>query len=320
VRGGGPFDEDPRLQGFGSGLFSDPTGHKNDSVGKYGDQIRIGLTGNLRDYVLRPGVTGKDVDYNGSPTGYALDPSESVQYVDAHDNETLYDALAFKLPQSTPMATRVRMNTLSLATVALGQGTAFFHAGSEILRSKSLDRNSYDSGDWFNRVDWSLRDNTFGSGLPPKRDNEAKWPFMKPLLADPSLDPTTVAMRTARDRFQELLRVRTSSPLLRLGSAALISQRLAFPTSANSTDGVITMVVDDTGGTDLDPGSEGLVVVFNATGSATTQSVPGAAGASYALHAAQAGGGDAVVKSSSFASGAGSFTVPARTVAVFVRR
>ena len=26
VRGGGPFDDDPRVQGFGSGLFTDPNG------------------------------------------------------------------------------------------------------------------------------------------------------------------------------------------------------------------------------------------------------------------------------------------------------
>ena len=35
------------------------------------------------------------------------------------------------------------------------QGVAYFHAGIDTLRSKSLDRNSYDSGDWFNRIDWS---------------------------------------------------------------------------------------------------------------------------------------------------------------------
>ena len=89
-------------------------------------------------------------DYNGQPAGYTADPQESITYVDAHDNETLYDALAYKLPPSTSMADRVRMQTLSLGTTALGQGVSFWLAGSEMLRSKSLDRNSYDSGDWFN--------------------------------------------------------------------------------------------------------------------------------------------------------------------------
>ena len=53
----------------------------------------------------------------GSPAGYADQPDEVINYVDAHDNETLYDLSVFKLPTDTSMADRVRMNTLSLATV-----------------------------------------------------------------------------------------------------------------------------------------------------------------------------------------------------------
>ena len=87
------------------------------------------------------------------------------------------------------MADRVRMNTIALATTALGQSPSFWHAGNDLLRSKSLDRNSYDSGDWFNRIDWSGQESTFGSGLPPARDNQDKWQYMRPLLADPALEP-----------------------------------------------------------------------------------------------------------------------------------
>ena len=41
---------------------------------------------------------------------------------------------------------RIRRCWLALALVAFSQGIAFFHAGDEILRSKSLDRDSYNSG------------------------------------------------------------------------------------------------------------------------------------------------------------------------------
>lgn len=41
---------------------------------------------------------------------------------------------------------RVRRIWLAEALVAFSQGVAFFHAGDEILRSKSLDRDSYNSG------------------------------------------------------------------------------------------------------------------------------------------------------------------------------
>ena len=85
---------------------------------------------------------GDAVDYNGHPAGYADQPDEVITYVDAHDNETLFDALTYKLPAATPMADRVRMNTVSLATTALAQTPSFWHAGADLLRSKSLDRNS----------------------------------------------------------------------------------------------------------------------------------------------------------------------------------
>ena len=145
------------------------------------------MAGNLRAYTFRDAagdvVRGDQVDYNGNPAGYADQPDEVISYVDAHDNETLWDTLTYKLPQATAMADRIRMNTLSLATTALGQSPSFWHAGADLLRSKSLDRNSFDSGDWFNTLDWTGADNGFGHGLPPKADNEAKWPFQQPLLA-----------------------------------------------------------------------------------------------------------------------------------------
>jgi pullulanase/glycogen debranching enzyme len=287
------------------------------------DQIKVGLAGNLRDFTFtdRTGTTvkGSQVDYNGQPAGYAADPSETITYVDAHDNETLFDALQFKLPQRTSMADRVRMNTVALATTALAQSPSFWHAGADLLRSKSLDRNSYNSGDWFNRIDWSGRESTWGSGLPPAEDNRDKWPFMRPLLEDPALRPGEADIAAARARAGELLRIRFSSPLLRLGTAERIQERVSFPTGGpDQTPGVIVMAIDDRAGEDLDPALEGLVVVFNASDEATTQTVPALAGAAYTLHPEQAGGGDPVVKTSAYDPASGGFTVPARTVAVFV--
>jgi pullulanase-type alpha-1,6-glucosidase len=333
VRGGGPFDSDPRIQGFASGLYTDP----NDSPANgtpaeqkarllhSQDLIKLGLAANLREYTFLDSagheVTGSQVDYNGQPAGYAADPSETISYVDAHDNETLFDALQYKLPRATAMADRVRMNTLALATTALGQSPSFWHAGNDLLRSKSLDRNSFDSGDWFNRIDWSGRESTFGSGLPPAPDNQAKWDFMRPLLADPALKPGPADIQAAHARADDLLRIRFSSPLFRLGSARLIQDRVSFPLGGRlQTPGVIVMAIDDSRGRDLDRRLEGVVVVFNASPATTSQTVASLAGRRYRLHPVQARGGDPVVKRSSYAASTGTFTVPARTVAVFVTR
>jgi pullulanase-type alpha-1,6-glucosidase len=331
VRGGGPFDDDPRIQGLASGLLTDPNESPANGTAAeqrtrlllYHDQIKVGLAGNLRDFrfVDRTGaeVTGADVDYNGSPAGYAADPSETITYVDAHDNETLFDALQLKLPPATSMADRVRMNAVAMATTALAQGPSFWHAGADLLRSKSLDRNSYDSGDWFNRIDWSGATSTWGSGLPPEADNGAKWTYMRPLLGDPDLEPTAADIAAASAAAADLLRIRFSSPLFRLGSAARIQQRVGFPIGGpDQTPGVITMTLDDRATPDLDPRWEGIVVVVNATPAAQTQVVGSATGSSFQLHPAQAGGADPVVRTATYDQPTGTFSVPARTVAVFV--
>ena len=330
VRGGSPFDSDPRIQGFADGLFTDPNSSPANGTPAeqrarllhYQDLIKLGLAGNLRDYRFEDSsgqtVKGSDVDYNGQPAGYAADPSETITYVDAHDNETLFDELEYKLPQGTSMADRVRMNTVALATTALAQGPSFWHAGSDLLRSKSLDRNSFDSGDWFNRIDWSGQESTFGSGLPPARDNQDKWDFMRPLLADPALRPRAADMQAAHARADDLLRIRFSSPLFRLGDAQRIEDRVTFPNG--QTPGVIVMAIDDRAGSDLDPRLEGVIVIFNASDEATSQTVPSLAGRHYQLHAIQARGSDPIVRRSTYQATSGTFNVPARTVAVFVTR
>ena len=331
VRGGGPFDENPRIQGFGSGLSTDPNedpvngseAEQRDRLLLTMDQIRVGLAGNLRDYTFtnREGevVTGFEVPYNGAPTGYTADPQENVLYVSAHDNETLYDSNAFKLPQDASMADRARMQQVALSTVALGQGISFFHAGTDLLRSKSLDRNSYNSGDHFNVLDWSYETNNFGVGLPPAPDNEAKWPFMEPLLADPDLQPSSEDITDSVRRFRDLLAVADSTPLFSLTSGEQVREKVQFlNTGEGQVPGLIVMHLDDTVGDDVDRRHHRVVVLFNASASEQTFTVEALAERRLRLHRAQAGGADPVVREARFDDG--TFTVPARTTAVFVER
>ncbi|ROR54629.1 pullulanase-type alpha-1,6-glucosidase [Luteococcus japonicus] len=331
VRGGGPFDEDPRKQGFGSGEASDPNGAPiNSDAAKSLDHdmdlVQLGLAGNLEDYSFRTmsGAvkTGAQVDYNGAPAGYASEPGEVISYVDAHDNETLWDSLTMKLPSSTSMDDRVRMNTLSLATTALAQTPSFWHAGADLLRSKSLDRNSYNSGDWFNTLDWTGSDNGFGKGLPPEADNAAKYGFMQPLLADAKNKPSQEQVQQASSQATDLLALRFSSKLFRLGSAEQIKAKVSYPVSGTTAmrQGVLVQRIDDTVGTDADPALKGLVVVYNTTPHTQRQPVAGVKGASFQLSPVQAKGSDDVVKKSSFDAASGTFTVPPRTVAVFVQK
>ncbi|SNY75097.1 pullulanase-type alpha-1,6-glucosidase [Paractinoplanes atraurantiacus] len=327
VRGGGPFDANPRVQGFGSGLLSAPNGDAVNAdaatrLPHYQDLIKVGLSGNLASYrfVASTGstVTGAQVDYNGSPAGYTAAPGEAITYVDAHDNEVLYDALAYKLPSSTSAVDRARLQSVALSTTALGQGVGFFALGSERLRSKSLDRNSFNSGDWFNQIIWDCaQGNGFGRGLPPAADNQDKWPYAKPLLASSALVPSCDAIHLADARYKELLAIRGSTPVFGLPTAAEVQKRLSFPLSgAGETPGVITMTLDGRG---LDPRWKSVTVVFNGTSAATTQTVPALKGKTVALHPVQRSSADPLVRTAAFVSSTGTFTVPARTTAVFVQ-
>ncbi len=337
VHGGGPFDSDHRVnQGFGTGQYTDPSGlsgrteeEERASLLHNTDLVKLGMAGNLKDYELLTAdgsvKKGSELDYNGQSAGYASSPQESVNYVDAHDNETLYDLGVYKLPVSTSMADRVRMNTVSLSTVALGQSPAFWAAGTEILRSKSLDRDSYNSGDYFNAIDWSGQDNGFGKGLPVAGPNKAKWDLMRPLLSDPALKPGPADIAASKAQALDLLRIRKSTPLFSLGSAELVKSKVTFPGSGRyAQPGVINMLVDDrptgersaTG--DVDPKLAGVLTVVNASATQTTQALPELVGRYFTLHTVQLEGVDEVVKSATFDPATGTVSVPARTTAVFV--
>ncbi|MFJ8627148.1 pullulanase-type alpha-1,6-glucosidase [Kitasatospora sp. NPDC093550] len=318
-------------QGFSSGLFTDPNGSPANGTPDQQkarllhqmDQLKVGLTGNLAGYSFTDSsgkaVTGAQVDYNGAPTGYAAAPGEAVEYVDAHDNTDLFDALAYKLPTGTAPADRARMQALGLSLTALTQGAGFAQAGSDLLRSKSLDANSYDSGDWFNAIHWdAAAGNGWGRGLPPAADNKELWPTAQSLLANPKLTVGAADIRATSAQYQEFLRIKQSSPLFSLPTLAAVQQRLSYPLSgtAGETPGVITLHLDGTG---LAGAEKGLTVVFNATPTAQAQTVTALRGTDQALHPVQAGGADQVVKRSGFDTATGTFTVPGRTVAVFVQ-
>ncbi len=319
VRGGRPTDDDPSAQGFASGLAD----RHGAALAHATDLIQLGLAGNLRDFAFRSArghrTSGTHLTYEGEPAGYADEPWDVVTYVDAHDNETLFDALTFKLPQDLPMTDRVRLNTLALACATLAQTPVLWHAGADLLRSKSLDRNSFDSGDWFNRLDWSGRDNGFGRGLPPFAENGGRWPIAGPLLADPGLRPGVDDVGFAADCAADLLRIRFSSPLFRLGEARAIRDKVRFPVSGSRDHlpGVIVEVIDDTLGEPCDRQRDGVVVVLNATGHTVEQKVPALRGRALSLHPVQDRGADPVVRSASWDAVTGVATVPARTVAVF---
>ncbi len=332
VRGGNAGDNGDALirnQGYTNGMVYDrnalSTATPEDLL-RTADMVRVGLAGSIRTFEMLT-YTGQrkklsNIDYAGQPAGYASEPSEVVNYVENHDNQTLFDNNTFKLPVSTSTEDRARVQVLAMAINTFSQGVAYFHAGTEILRSKSLDRNSYDSGDWFNRLDWTFQSNYFGTGLPPKADNGESWTLMRPLLADTSLRPTPADIVFASGAFQDLLTIRASSTLFRLRTAADIRQRLSFPNTGPAQNPVV--LVGHLNGRGY-PGANfhELLYFINVDKQAHDITLPEQAGKTYRLHPVQAAATAADVRLRTTAvadNKSGRFTVPARSAVVYVVR
>lgn len=326
VRGGGPFSG-LQEQGFVSGLYSDPNhtdqGSSFDQLQTLlhrTDWIRLGMAGNLATFrfVNASGATieGRQLDYNGQQAGYTADPQETINYIEAHDNETLFDALQLKLPLTLSMAQRVRAQNLGVSIVGLAQGIPFFHAGMELLRSKSLDRNSYNSGDWFNRLDFTYQSNNWGVGLPPAPDNSANWPLFATLLSDGALRPAPAHIGDAAAHMRETLAIRRSTRLFRLRTAEEIRTHVrSLNGGPNPVPGLIVMEMTDATGT-VDRQRDLVVALINATPSTVSFS-GGHAGKALQLHPVQVVSNDPLVRTSSFDPASGAFQIPGRTAAVF---
>jgi pullulanase/glycogen debranching enzyme len=332
VRGGGCCDSGEasvREQGYVNGQFYAPNASagsrfsRNDLM-RSADMVRVGLAGSLRHYeMLSSEGSRKRLDqiaYAGSqPAGYVSQPDEVVNYVENHDNQTLFDINVLKLPVDTPPEERARVQILAAAINAFSQGIAYYHAGIDVLRSKSLDRNSYDSGDWFNRVDWSYQDNFFPAGLPPAWDNQASWNQMRPRLATPALKPAPEHIDWTRRAFLDLLRIRDSTPLFRLRTADAIVQRLSLPNTGPQQ--VPTVLVGLLDGREFAQARFArLVYAVNVGVNEERLALPELAGTAWQLHPVHtaADAADRRAAEQARLDSDGLLTVPARTAVVFV--
>ncbi len=281
---GGNFDHATRSdQGWLSGLYLDPNHSPSNTdtpkepeaqkaqLLNYTDNIRLGMAGNLKNFVLTDAegkaIKGSELKYRGGPgAGYTLDPQESINYVSAHDNYSLWDQIAAKAPYRTPgrlpeTATaqeRRDMQMLGVASVLLGQGVPFLDSGIEILRSKSGDGDSYDSGDYFNALDWTYMTNGWGKGLPAAWRNQKEWDFWRERLMDKELQAQQLEIQAALEQTKALLQIRRETPLLRLRSADQILKSVSF---WPADSGLIAMHIDDNN--HLDSSRKALLVLLN---------------------------------------------------------
>ena len=134
-------------------------------IAHFNDSIRIALKGSdfgdekdrgfisgknyLEDLLLR---NIKGAMHLSSRSSY-VDPEQVIQYVEAHDNLTLYDKLLRSNPDDSEEV-RIKRHTLATSIVLLSQGVPFIHGGQEFLRTKAGVANSYQSPDEINQFEW----------------------------------------------------------------------------------------------------------------------------------------------------------------------
>ena len=316
IRGGGasdPVENLVKLPGFVSG---------SETSARVADQIRAGLAGSLRDYRMESfdgrSKTLQDIPYGDQPTGYVSQPSEVVNYAENHDNLTLFDSLAYKLPRNTPSAERARVQMLAGALVAFSQGVAYFHAGQEILRSKSLDGNSYDSGDLFNVLDWTYQHNSFGTALPDLQGSAEAKAMSLALLKDDKLKPAAADIAWTRDAHMDLLKIRKSSQLFRLSKAQDVQVRLTFFNTGSQGDA--RLIAGHLQGYDLKDFAE-LIYFVNVSEQAQALKIDSLANKAFELHPVQASAQAADQRPRTLAKYnklQGEFEIPARSAVVYV--
>lgn len=101
-------------------------------------------------------IHGTKLGIRGAIDDFSDSPLEAINYVECHDNHTLWDRLKISTIDDARItdADRRAMDKLAAATLFTSQGIPFIQAGQEFLRTKGGDHNSYDKPDAVNMIRW----------------------------------------------------------------------------------------------------------------------------------------------------------------------
>ncbi|MGM0439143.1 MAG: type I pullulanase [Patescibacteria group bacterium] len=172
-------------------------GKQRDSgVAVFNDNFREAIKNSLlqkedKRWELKKGLVGS-IGYNQSIQSFAYKPIESINYVSCHDNLTLWDEIS-SFYSSLSEKKRIKMHRLAIATVLTSQGIPFIQGGSEFLRTKYFNTNSYNAGDYYNQLKWSRKSKyrkTFNyyKGLIELRKNHPAFTMARPSQIKKSLE------------------------------------------------------------------------------------------------------------------------------------
>jgi len=115
------------------------------------------ISGGFANYSgVKTGITGNVIDFTGTPIS-GVQPGQSVNYIESHDNGTFLDRLRLSMGTDIPMKTIAQLDKVGNAMLFVSQGVPFIQAGQEFLRSKNFKTNSYNLSDSINSLKWADR-------------------------------------------------------------------------------------------------------------------------------------------------------------------
>ncbi|MCH5164884.1 MAG: type I pullulanase [Clostridiales bacterium] len=232
---------------------------KTPNIAYFDDVIRDGLRGSNFDKQGKGFVQGVNsseksvyVGVYGATNNFAANPTQNINYVDAHDDSTLWDRLNASVNYSK--STLKAMNRLAATSVYTSQGIAFMLAGEEMLRSKpTTKKNSYDNrpNPYKTNPDYYFSDNSYKS---PDSVNAINWD-----LLDENADMV--------EYYKALIGIKKAWPQFQLSTKDQVDKCVTVKDN-QLDDGVISYVVKD-------PNSnEYAVVILNNSDKSAKVSVP----------------------------------------------
>ena len=135
--------------------------HLDVNIGVFSDGTRDAVRGSvfrLKEPGFVSGAQGMEgailnsaKAWQGKRGARMLAPSQTITYISAHDNQTLWDKLAETTPDEEK---RRRQYRLAAGIYLTCQGRLFFLSGEEFARTKGGLEDSYNAPIAINRLDW----------------------------------------------------------------------------------------------------------------------------------------------------------------------
>ena len=145
---------------------------KIPGIGTFNAIMRDGMKGDVFDETSLGWVSGRYGDFASIQSGVVanapfaglagawiggIEPGQTVNYIESHDNTTFADKLRTSMGRKLPMTTIAKVSKLGTGLLFVSQGVPFIQAGQEFLRSKNFNKNSYNETDAINSLKWNTR-------------------------------------------------------------------------------------------------------------------------------------------------------------------